>query len=209
MDTLTLRYKAPILSALIVHGPSPLRISAQVGLSPLRIKQVITSDPDLVQMYQDRLKDIRAAVRAFIPDLERAAQYLGCERDDLDTYIRENPVLQKEVNNYRLRNADIAEANLREALEKKEWAATQFVLAASAEGGRRGYGKVAVDIAAEAEALGHDPRELHNRLVQALAGLEALDEPELGDEAEEVAENHHLLGGGPGAELNIDARNIS
>lgn len=208
MDTITLRYKAPVLSALLVHGPSPLRISSQVGLSPLRIKQVITSDPDLLQMYQQRLVDIRAAVRAFIPDLERAAQYLGYERDDLDTYIRENPILQKEVNNYRLRNADIAEANLREALEKKEWAATQFVLATSAEGGRRGYGKVAVDIAAEAEALGHDPRELHNRLVQALAGLEALDEPEFSDEPEEVAEDHHLLGAGPGAELNVDAGNV-
>lgn len=208
MDTLTLRFKAPILSALIVHGPSPLRISTQVGLSPLRVKQVITDDPDLIQMYQQRLVDIRAAIRAFIPDLERTAQYLGCERDDLDTYIRENPVLQKEVNNFRLRNADLTESNLREALEKKEWLATQFVLERSAEGGRRGYGKVAVDIAAEAEALGHDPRELHNRLVQALAGLETLDEAEFGDEAEEVAENDHLLGAGPSAELDIDSGNV-
>lgn len=209
MDTLTFRYKAPVFSALITHGPSPLRISAQVGLSPLRVKQVITSDTDLVQMYQKRLVDIRAAIRMFIPDLERAAQYLGYERDDLDTYIRENPVLQREVNNFRLRNADIAEANLREALEKKEWAATQFVLERSAEGGRRGYGKVAVDIAAEAEALGHDPRELHNRLVQALAGLEALDEPEFGDEPEEVAEDHHLLGSGPGAKLEVEGGDVN
>ncbi len=208
MDTLTLRYKAPVLSALIVHGPSPLRISSQVGLSPLRVKQVVTDDPDLIQMYQQKLHDIRAAIRAFIPDLERAAQYLGCERDDLDTYIRENPVLQKEVNNFRLRNTDIAEANLREALEKQEWAATQFVLERSAEGGRRGYGKLAVDIAAEAEALGHDPRELHNRLVQALAGLEALDEPELGDKDEEILEDGQILIAGPGPELDVEVGDV-
>lgn len=194
MDTLT-RYKAAVFSALLVHGPSPLRISDTVGLSPLRVKQVVAADPDLVRMYQARLTDIRDAIRMFMPELERAAQYLGYDRDDLDSYIRENPVLQKEVNNFRLRNADIAEDNLRRALEKGEWAATQFVLERTAEGGRRGYGKAAIDIAAEAEALGHDPRQLHERLVQALVGLELAGETELGDENGEVADSSHLLPG--------------
>jgi len=162
---------AAIFVALLEYGPNPQRIAERVKLPVQTVKQIIVRDETARQRYHDDLFKIRKAIEVFGLDLGRAAQYLGHTRAELQAYIEQNPAVHEVVEGLRLEAIDLAERNLRVSLERGEWAATQFALERSEEGGRRGYGnRIKVDVNREAEQLNVDPLELKARLVRAMLG---------------------------------------
>lgn len=161
-------HKIDIQSALVRYGPSPIQISRATNLPVALVKSEIVNDDDLRAAYQSRLQEVHRAIGAFGFDMRAAAEFLGFRRRDLEDFVHENPVLGRAVEDLRLETADLAEVNLRRALERGEWNATQFVLERSQEGGRRGYGKTRVSVEEEAAALDVDPKALRDRLVRAL-----------------------------------------
>lgn len=170
---MTNRYETSVLRALVEIGPSPVKIARRTNLPVVVVQQTIVASDFLRERYQEEINSVAVAIESFGFNLKAAAQYLGRRRHELDAYIKENPPLQKVMEDIRLSLTDAAEQNLAAAVARGEWQATQFALERTAEGTHRGYGqRIRADVREEAEALNVDPQLLRERLVRALIASE-------------------------------------
>lgn len=157
-----------LMHELMRQGPSFIMIGLACGMDHKEVERTFKASPTLKSAYRGVVADIALKVREYNGNKSLIAEDMNVGRHIVEQWIRENRMLQVELNNAEEGIVDLAEAALITAVKKgNDWAVLHVL---NTKGKNRGWARRdTIDLNAYAQATSTDVRSIVGDVVGALA----------------------------------------